>query len=479
MSDVSFLAATALLQAYRSRELSPVEAAQAALEQIDRYDTAVNAFCLVDPETTLAQARESERRWLRGAPAGLLDGVPVAIKDVFYTRGWPTLKGSRLTDADQPWDTDGPVVAALREAGSVLVGKTTTPEFGWKGVTDSPRHGITRNPWDPSRTAGGSSGGSSAALMLGMSALATGTDAGGSVRIPGSFCGHPALKATYGRIPHWPPSPYGTLAHPGPMARTVADLALMMQVMVRPDPRDWLASAPDGVDYRAAAATGAGTGLAGLRVAFSPDLGRVKVDSEVAAAVAAAVGKFADLGCTVEQLTPAFPDPLGVYEVLWNCSAAGVVRDCTPGQMELLDPGFRRIAADGLGYSAADYVEVSRLRAELGVAMGLFHQEWDLLLTPTVPIPAFEAGANVPQGWEDDRWPTWTPFTFPFNLTQQPAATVPCGHTAAGLPVGLQIVGPRHHDARVLQAAAAFEQIHPQPARPPMLQQPIPGPATP
>ncbi len=465
VSDVALLSATELLRRYRSGELSPVEATEAALAQIDRHDGTVNAFCLVDPEGALAQARDSADRWAHGEPIGALDGVPTAMKDVFLTKGWPTLKGSQLVDADQRWEVDAPVAASLRESGAVFVGKTTTPELGWKGVTDSPRHGVTRNPWDPSRTAGGSSGGSSVALVLGMSALATGTDGGGSVRIPAGFCGHPGIKPTYGRIPLWPPSPYGTLAHAGPMARTVEDLALMLDVLARPDARDWTALAPEPSSYL----DSLGAGVAGLRVAFSADLGFVAVHDEVRGLVEQAAATFEEMGATVEAVDPGFQDPMRLFEVLWNSGAAGATSGYGESELALLDPGLRRIVEDGRGYSAVDYVEAVGLRGELGVLMGAFHQRWDLLLTPTLPIPAFEAGRDVPPDSADQRWPTWTPFSYPFNLTQQPAASVPCGFTADGLPVGLQIVGPRHADAMVLRAAAAYETARPLTQRPPML----------
>ncbi|MEX2586571.1 MAG: amidase [Actinomycetota bacterium] len=465
MTEVAFLSAAELLTRFRSRQLSPVEAAEACLKQIDKYNPAVNAVCLVDADRTLEQARASERRWQSGDPAGPLDGVPTAIKDVFLTAGWPTLKGSKLSDPNLIEDVDAPAVAALREAGAVFIGKTTTPELGWKGVTDSPLSGPTRNPWDPSRTAGGSSGGSAAALMLGMGTLATGTDAGGSIRIPASFCGHPGIKPTLGRVPHWPPPPYGTLAQAGPMARDVADLALMMDVLVRPDPRDWTSLPPETVKYRECVELG----VKGLRIAFSPDLGRVRVDPEVAGLVAAAVEVFADLGAQVEHETPGFADPDRTFEVLWNCSAVRATRMYSDEQLELLDPGLKCIADEGRGCSIADYMQAVQAQAELGVTMGLFHQRWDLLLTPTMPIPAFEAGRDVPVGWQDYRWQSWTPFTYPFNITQQPAASVPCGFTESGLPVGLQIVGARNADALVLQAAAAYERARPSDRRPPML----------
>jgi aspartyl-tRNA(Asn)/glutamyl-tRNA(Gln) amidotransferase subunit A len=230
-----------LLDGYRAGSLSPVEAVAETLRRIDLANPDVNAFRLVDPDAAYAQARDAEGRRRRGEPLGLLDGVPVAVKDVFLTRGWPTLRGSRTVPADQAWADDAPAVAALRRHGAVLVGKTTTPEFGWKGITDSPLDGVTRNPWDVSRTAGGSSGGSAAALATGMVPLALGSDGGGSIRIPCGFCGLPGIKPTFGRAPVWPASIFGVLSHAGPMARTVRDVALLLDVMCEPDRRDWAA----------------------------------------------------------------------------------------------------------------------------------------------------------------------------------------------------------------------------------------------
>src|ERR671923_703011 len=261
--------AAALLAGYRAGELSPVEVVEDALARIERGDATLNAFCLVDPERALADARASEARWRRGEPAGALDGVPVAVKDVFATRGWPTRRGSHAIDPAGPWEHAAPAVAALRRHGAVIPGKTTTPEIGWKGVTDSPLEGVTRNPWDPARTSGGSSGGSAAALAAGMVPLALGTDGGGSIRIPCAFCGLPGLKPTYGRVPMWPASPFGAVAHGGPMARTVADVALLLDVIAEPDARDWAALPPAGGSFL----DGLEDGVAGLRVAFSPDLG--------------------------------------------------------------------------------------------------------------------------------------------------------------------------------------------------------------
>ena len=448
--------ATALLAAFRGRALSPVEVLEASLAAIERHDPAVNAFRLVDAERARTEAAASEARWARGEPQGALDGVPVAIKDVLLTSGWPTLRGSRAVDPDAAWDADAPAVAALRRHGAVLPGKTTTPEFGWKGVTDSPLDGVTRNPWDTSRTAGGSSGGSAAALGTGMVPLALGTDGGGSIRIPSGFCGQPGLKPTFGRVPAWPASPFGMLAHTGPMTRTVRDLVALLEVLAEPDRRD-----PHALEtpFRADPANG----VEGLRIAFSPDLGYATVDPEVAAAVARAAERLAALGAHVEQVDPGFPDPTETFRTLWFTGAARIVADLgDPPPEDLLDPGLARTARLGAEMTGLRYVQALQERNAISVRMSELHGEWDLLVTPTLPIPAFEAGADVPAGWPQPDWPSWTPFTYPFNLTQQPAGTVPCGFTSGGLPVGLQIVGPRYADALVLRAMRAYEAAHPE-----------------
>jgi aspartyl-tRNA(Asn)/glutamyl-tRNA(Gln) amidotransferase subunit A len=456
-TDITRLSATELLGLYRRRELSPVEATRAVLAQIDAQNPAANAFCLVRDDEALASAKRSERRWQAGAPAGLLDGVPTSVKDLLLTSGWPTLRGSLTIDRAGPWTVDAPAVARLREHGAVIVGKTTTPEFGWKGVTDSPLTGVTRNPWDLARTAGGSSGGAAAAVASGMGPLALGTDGAGSIRIPASFCGIVGLKPTHGRVPVYPPSTFGTLSHVGPMARTVADAALLLDAIGAPDIADPLA-----LDRQApvSAALDAGA-VSGLRVAYSPALGYADVDPGVAAAVGRAVAALEQRGARVTPADPGFASPLATFDVLWHAGAATIVDDIPAGRRHLIDPGLAEIAEQGRRYSAVDYLRALRERSELGFAMGAFHQAYDLLVLPTEPIVAFAAGAEVPAGSAERRWPSWTPFTYPFNMTHQPAATVPCGFSAAGLPIGVQVVGPRHADALVLSACAAIETALP------------------
>ena len=459
--DLALMSAAEMVARYRDGSLSPVEATRAALDRIERHNPALNAFNLIDADGALAEAAKSEERWRIGAPRGRVDGVPTSIKDLVITKDWPTLRGSKAIDPDQPWDEDAPCVARLREHGAVLLGKTTTPEFGWKGVTDSPLTGITRNPWNPERTPGGSSGGASAAVAAGMGALAIGTDGGGSIRIPAAFTGIFGLKPTFGRVPAYPISPFSTLAHVGPMTRTVTDAAIMLSVISEPDPRDWYALPPAGTGTAADYTQGLDGGVKGLKVAFSPSLGGHPVDPEIAALVAAAAGRFQDLGAQVEEADPGLPDCGPPFRIHWFAGAANLLSAYSDEQKALMDPGLLEIAAEGAGYPVLDYLAAVRQREAIGVAMNRFHTAYDLLLTPALPIPAFEAGLERPRTGGQERWVDWTPFSYPFNLTRQPAASVPGGLTSEGLPAGLQIVGPLYADALVLRAARAFETAAP------------------
>jgi aspartyl-tRNA(Asn)/glutamyl-tRNA(Gln) amidotransferase subunit A len=317
--------------------------------------------------------------------------------------------------------------------------------------------GVTRNPWNTAKTPGGSSGGAAAAAALGMGALHIGTDGGGSIRIPAGFTGIFGLKPSFGRVPAYPLSPFGSVAHVGPMTRTVADAALMLDVIGEPDARDWFALPYDRRDYR----IGLDDGVARLRIAYSPDLGYVNVDPEIAALVKAAARAFAELGAIVEEVPPPFANPALTFRRHWYAGAANLMRTIPADKQALIDPGLRAIAAEGATYPLLDYLQAANERGALGSRMSQFHQTYDLLLTPTLPLPAFDAGVEVAISTTQERWPDWTPFSYPFNLTQQPACTVPCGFTKSGLPAGLHIVGRMHDDAMVLRAARAYESAHP------------------
>jgi aspartyl-tRNA(Asn)/glutamyl-tRNA(Gln) amidotransferase subunit A len=456
VSDLCALSAAELVEAFRKHTLSPVEVTKAVLARIEKLNPVFNAFCLVS-ERAMDEAKASEARWMSGQAKGLLDGVPASIKDIILTKGWPTLRGSKTIDPKGPWNDDAPATARLREHGAVILGKTTTPEFGWKGVTDSPLTGITRNPWNKDKTPGGSSGGAAAAVASGMGPLAVGTDGGGSIRIPCSFTGLFGIKPSFGRVPAWPLSPFGTVAHVGPMTRTVADAALMLNVLAQPDARDWHALPYDPRDWR----TGLDQGVADLRIAYSPNLGYAKVDAEVAALVKQAVRIFEDLGAKVEEKDPGFADPAPLFQTQWHSGATFLLKGIPREKHALIDPGLREAAAAGEKITAHELLDQQLKRGALGTHMNLFHRDYDLLVTPTLSIAAFDAGKEVADKMLQSRWTDWTPFTFPFNLTQQPAASIPCGFTKAGLPVGLHLVGPRYADALVLRAARAFETARP------------------
>jgi aspartyl-tRNA(Asn)/glutamyl-tRNA(Gln) amidotransferase subunit A len=434
------------------------------LDRLDRLQPKLNAFCIVDRDGALAAARQSEERWRRGEPMGPLDGVPATVKDLMLMRGFPTLRGSHLVDRDQDWSEDAPAVARLREAGAVILGKTTTPEFGWKALGDSPLTGVTRNPWDLSRTSGGSSAGAAVAAAAGIAPLHLGSDGAGSIRTPSAFCGIFGLKPSFGRVPAYPPSALGLLAHLGPMARTVSDAGLLLSVISRPDHRDPYALPPEDRDWR----DGLDGGVKGWPIAFSPNLGYARVESEIAAAVAAAARQFEALGAVVEQVDKIFESPRDALFTLWAAGLASLMRTFPDERKRSSDPGLLATAAAGETLSAVDWVDADRVRNALGRTMGAFHQRYDLLLTPTMPIPALPAGQDLNDPAIDRHWIDWSPFSYPFNMTRQPAASIPCGLTAAGLPIGLQIVGPLYADARVLRAARAFETTQPE-RRPPLL----------
>lgn len=455
--ELGYMSAGELLDSYRRKALSPVEVTKAALARLERLEPKLNAFTIVDGEAALAAARESEARWAKGAPKGLVDGVPTTVKDLLLTRGWPTMRGSKLSRRDQDWNEDSPAVARLREHGAVLLGKTTLPEYGWKALGDSPLTGITRNPWNLERTPGGSSAGAAAALAAGIGALGIGTDGGGSIRIPCSFCGLAGIKATFGRVPAYPPSAMGLVSHVGPMARTVGDTALMLTVLSGTDARDPYRLPAAATDFR----DGIEGGIKGLRVAYSRDLGYAKVDPEVAAAVDKAAAMFRELGADVEAADPGFTSPHEAFTVLWTAGAARAMAATTPAERELMDPGFAAAVETGAKWSAVDWLDADAVRTTIGQIMGAFHERYDLLLTPTVAVPALPVGEDLSDPATERHWIDWTPFSYPFNMTRQPAATVPCGLTSSGLPIGLHIVGRLYEEGLVLRAARAYEAAQP------------------
>ena len=455
--DVSYLSALDLGRHYRERTLSPVEVVDAMLERIEQLNPTLNAFLTVTADLARVQARAAEAVFQQGEVASRLCGIPLSLKDNLVTKGIRSTFGSLLRSDWIP-EQDSPVSERVHEAGAVLLGKSNTPEFGWKGETSNLLGEATRNPWNLERTPGGSSGGGSAALAAGLGPLAHGTDGAGSIRIPASFSGIFGLKPSCGLVPAWPPSAVGVLSHQGPMSRSVRDAALFLGVIAGADARDRISSGDRHVDY----VSGLDEGVAGLRVAYAPDLGLASVDPEVAELTAAAASVFEGLGCSLEQVSPNITDPYSALDIIWATGNAGPHIDDLDEVRDKIDPGRVRVIEAGLTPSGA---ELARAHGEMNAfcdQMREFMDAYDLLLTPTMPITAFEAGLDAPPGTPETlSGLSWTPFTYIFNVTGQPAASVPCGFDSAGLPVGLQIVGHWRDDVTVLRAAAAYEEAHP------------------
>lgn len=465
-ADLCYTPAVDLARMIRDRELSPVDVVDAVLARIEALEPRLNAFAALDADAARAAAREAGAALSGGGPIGPLHGVPVTIKDLTDAAGLPTRRGSHSTDP-RPVAADAPLTERLRAAGAIVLGKTTASEFGWKGVSQSPLTGITHNPWRPGFNAGASSAGAGAAAAAGYGPLHQGSDGAGSIRMPSHFCGVFGMKPSFGRVPNWPVANNDQVSCAGPMTRSVADAALMLKIMAGPHPREFTTLEAPPADYPA----GLRASLAGRRVAFSPDLGHARVDPQVAALADGAARVFEELGCIVE--TPATPfaaDGPEVVRLLWAAHMrVHLPRLETHG--DRMDPGLVACmrSADGLGLD--DYVAARGRKLAIVDATHRFFEDWDLLVTPAVSVAAFPADRLTPEDWPPHEWDwlTWAEFSYPFNFSGNPAASAPCGFTADGLPVGLQIVGRRFDDLGVLQAAAAFESARPwSAARPPL-----------
>jgi aspartyl-tRNA(Asn)/glutamyl-tRNA(Gln) amidotransferase subunit A len=458
MTDLAWTPATELQGLLRAKTISPVELTRSVLDRIERLNPVLNAFCTLTAEAAMDAARRAEQALMAGERLGPLHGIPYSIKDLTVTRGVRTMSGSCIFAQRVP-DTDAPVVLRLSAAGGIMIGKTTTPEFGWKALGDSPQTGITRNPWNRDMTTGGSSAGAAAAAAAGIGALHQGSDGAGSIRIPSAFCGIYGLKPTYGRVASWPLANNDYVSHPGPMTRTVADAALMLSVIAGPDDWDRTSLEAEPADYVGQLHRG----IRGLRVAFSPDLGGLRVDPEVARVVGAAARVFEDLGCAVEEVAPRFDDTSEMIRCFWSAHEAGMYGAHVAQWGDRMDPGLVACIEHGGRYSLIDYLEWRGRKLAYWDSVRPLFERYDLLLTPSVSVAAFEVGRLNPTHFPQHAWDwfPWASFSYPFNFTGQPAASIPAGFTAAGLPVGLQIVGRRFADLTVLQASAAFEEARP------------------
>jgi len=457
-TDLCYTPATELASLIRDKALSPVELTRAVLDRVERLHPTLNAFCTLTADPALEAARRAEQAVMKGGPLGPLHGIPFSVKDLALTQGLRSMAGSFIFEHRVP-DTDAPFVRRLKEAGGIILGKTTTPEFGWKAIGDSPLTGITRNPWNTGMTSGGSSAGAAVATAAGLGPIHQGSDGAGSIRIPSSFCGIYGLKPSYGRVPVWPPSNTDSASHVGPMTRTVADAALMLAVMAGPDESDRTSLEGTPADYVGRLHDG----ITGLRVAWSPDLGGLPVDAEVAAVVKQAALHFQELGCVVEEVNPGFANSREMIRCMWNAHEAGNFGQYLPEWRHRMDPGLVAAIEDGFRYSAADYVDMRGKKLAYWDTVRPLFETYSLLLTPSVSVAAFPVGRINPEHYPQHPWDWlgWASFSYPLNFTGQPAASVPAGFTPSGMPVGLQIVGRRFADLTVLQASAAFEQARP------------------
>jgi aspartyl-tRNA(Asn)/glutamyl-tRNA(Gln) amidotransferase subunit A len=456
--ELCFASAVDIATWVREKKVSPVEVTEAFLARIDTVNPKLNAYVTLTSEGAREAAKRAEAAVMAGAERGSLHGVPFSVKDLIFTAGVRTTAGSRIFRDFVP-DADSLVVTRLKAAGGILLGKTNTPEFGYKATTENLVFGDTRNPWALEKTPGGSSGGAGATTAAGLAPLSLGTDGGGSIRIPASFSGIYGLKPTYGRVPSLPGfGGWHSIAHTGPMTRTVADAALMMDVIAVPDERDRYSVPAPSQSFSQAIASLPRT----LRIGWTHNLGYAAVDPQVTSAVTNAIAAFREVGWEVEEAHPGFPDPVEIFNVIVRAENYQVAGDLLSRHPDLLDPGMKAFAQAGAGISALDYLRANHERNHLCARLAAFFEKYDLLVTPTVAVPPFTIGARLKEiAGRKVHVIGWIAFTYPFNLTGNPAASVPCGWTDDGLPIGLQIIGPRFADALVLQASAAFEQARP------------------
>jgi aspartyl-tRNA(Asn)/glutamyl-tRNA(Gln) amidotransferase subunit A len=445
----------------RHGERSSVALVESCLQQIKTHNPTLNAFGDVYDQQALAEAEICDRERQQGTLRGPLHGVPFGIKDLFSTAGLRTRKGS-LTAMDNVPDSDAPIIARLKAAGAIIIGKTATTEFGWTGSSYSRVYGHGRNPWDPSLTSGGSSSGSAISVAARMVPAALGSDGGGSVRIPGAFCGIFALKASLGRIPTWPWSATEMLSHAGPMTRTVRDSALLFDLLSGPDARDHQALPAKTESWLERC----DAPLSPLRVHYSPTLFNTPVDARIAACVEQAVEQMAHaLPITLTAKPLSWQSPFDTFDTLWSGGRGIAYGAALRQQLDQLDPGFAALIERAQRIDLADYLNAQKQRAHFASQVHALFDEVDLLITPTLPILPFAADRHVPPGQPHGdsgvEWARWTPFTWPFNLSGNPAATVPCGFTPEGLPVGLQVIGRRYAEGEVLQFCAALEALMP------------------
>lgn len=452
------MSALELRRRIAARQVSPVELTRHALDRAAATQATLNAFVTLMPEQALAAARLAEDAVMHGAPLGALHGVPISVKDLIAVKDVRFTSGSRVM-AENVATADAPAVERVRAAGAIIIGKTTTSEFGCKPVGDSPLTGVTRNPWNLAKTPGGSSAGAAASVAAGITPFAIATDGGGSIRIPCSFTGLAGLKGHFGRVPVWPTAATPTLAHVGPIARTVADMALLFSVIAGHDARDPFGVAgpvPDVLGMTQAS-------VAGMRVAYSPTLGYARPDAAVLDVTDRAAATFEALGCHVDLVETVFDkDPADLWTAEFYAGVGIRLREVLERRREMLDPAVADILQPALSQQMADYYAKVFARYALRDSLRRFFESYDVLISPVLPVSSLDAGSNIPAALADRNLVSWVFYTYPFNLTGHPAGTVCAGLASDGMPVGLQIVARAHAEGDVVRSAAALERAQPE-----------------
>ena len=451
-----------LSNGYKKKLFDPLEVCISIVNRIKKLNKSINAFVNFNEEIIINQAKISKKRWSENTTIGELDGIPISIKDLIITKDYPTLRGSYNDSIPVLSSKNAPVVNKLINSGAIILGKTTTPEFGHKGTTISNRFGETLNPWNLNTNSGGSSGGSSAAVASGMGPLAIGTDGGGSIRIPCSFCGVFGHKPTFGRIPAYPISPFGTVANVGPISRNAIDSSFLMNIIATPDKDDWyslpyLNKSYYPLDYKE---------IGKLKIGFTKLWGMerhiegLQVDNDVEKVINQALKVLKENNFNIsEEIKLEWPkNPENIFKIIWYTGAANLSRKISLEDLQNLDKKFLNFIEKGKSYSIFDIMDSEANRAENGVYLSKLFEKYDFIIGPTMPVTAFERGNDVPKGWDEDNIFSWTPFTYPFNLTKSPSSSINCGFSNKGLPVGMQIVAPIYKDHDCLRLAHKIER---------------------
>lgn len=456
-AEFDFMPAMELRRRIARKEISPVEVTRRSLEQAEATQKTLNAFSAIMHDSALAAAKVAEDAVVRGSPLGLLHGLPVSVKDLIAVAGVNYASGSK-TMADNVAMSDAPSVERLKAAGAIIIGKTTTSEFGCKPVGDNILTGITRNPWNLKKTPGGSSAGAAASIAAGVTPFGLGTDGGGSIRIPCSFSGLAGIKGHFGRVPIWPTSATPTLAHVGPLARSMEDAALLFSAIAGYDARDPFSVAGPVPDVLGASKAP----IHELKIAYSPTFGYAKPSSDVLAVVEGAIQSLESIGCKIERIDQLFDkDPVDLWTAEFYAGVGIRLRSFVEKQRDLLDPAVAEVLQDALSQDMRSYYEKVFGRYAFRDSVRKLFEKYDIILSPVLPVTSLDVGVNIPSHLTDRNLVSWVYYTYPFNLTGQPAGTVSAGIAADGMPVGLHIIGRALGEFDVVRLGAAYERIKP------------------